>query len=178
MGQANRLLQRQAWRIPHHASVREGPRSWPDAVWPSALRAQHRHHLRQHPTGQGSCAPEFIREFNTRFGKDPRNPKDMHRSLAAHENLEGAMYHKEVRTLSQALMLRYDEVLFILDPTDLAKRLAGKKVVVYDYPDGGLEIVHEGTALSYRTFDKLRSVTGRRLSATSALDAALTMVAE
>ena len=52
------------------------------------------------------------------------------------------MCHKEVRTLSQALMLRYDEVLFILDPTDLAKRLAGKKVVVYDYPDGGLEIVH------------------------------------
>lgn len=123
-------------------------------------------------------APEFIREFNTRFGKEPRNPKDMHRSLAAHENLDGAMCHKEVRTLSQALTLRYDKVLFILDPTDLAKRLAGKKVVVYDYPDGRLEIVYEGTALSYRTFDKLRSVNRAEIVGNKRLDAALTMVAE
>jgi hypothetical protein len=57
-------------------------------------------------------APEFIREFNTRFGKEPRNAKDMHRPLAAHENLDAAMCHKEVRTLSQALTLRYDKVLF------------------------------------------------------------------
>lgn len=55
MGQADRLLQRQAWRIPHHGSVREGPNFWPDAVWPSALRAQYQHHLRQHPAGQGGA---------------------------------------------------------------------------------------------------------------------------
>jgi transposase len=123
-------------------------------------------------------APEFIQEFNTRFGKEPRNPKDMHRSLAAHENLDGAMCHKEVRTLSQALTLRYDKVLFILDPTDLTKRLAGKKVVVYDYPDGRLEIMHEGAALSYRTFDKLRSVNRAEIVGNKRLDAVLTMVAE
>ncbi|NTE28323.1 ISNCY family transposase, partial [Agrobacterium tumefaciens] len=60
--------------------------------------------------------PEFIADFNARFGKPPRNQKDMHRPLAAHENLDGAMCRKEVRTLSQALTLRYDKVLFILDP--------------------------------------------------------------
>jgi hypothetical protein len=123
-------------------------------------------------------APDFIREFNTRFGKEPRNPKDMHRSLAPHENLDGAMCHKEVRTLSQALTLRYDKVLFILDPTDLVKRLAGKKVVVYDYPDGRLEIMHEGATLSYRTFDKLRSVNRAEIVGNKRLDAALTMVAD
>lgn len=31
-------------------------------------------------------APEFIVDFNARFGKQPRNPKDMHRPLADHEN--------------------------------------------------------------------------------------------
>ncbi len=46
----------------------------------------------------------------------------MHRPLAEHENLDGAMCRKEFRTLSQALTLRYDKVLFILDPTDFAKR--------------------------------------------------------
>jgi len=50
-------------------------------------------------------APEFMADFNRRFGKEPRNPKDMHRLLAEHENLDGAMCRKEVRTLSQSLTL-------------------------------------------------------------------------
>ena len=114
-----------------------------------------------------SYAPEFIADFNARFGKEPRNPKNMHRPLADHENLDGAMCRKEVRTLSQALTLRYDKVLFILDPTDLAKRLAGKKVIVCDYPDGRLEIMHEGVALPYRTFDNSAQFTERPWSRTS-----------
>jgi hypothetical protein len=72
-------------------------------------------------------ASEFIADFNARFGKPPRNPKDMHRPLAEHENLDGAMCRKEVRTLSQALTLRYDKVLFILDPTEISRPLAGQK---------------------------------------------------
>lgn len=48
-------------------------------------------------------APEFIADFNIRFGKAPRNPKNMHRSLAKHENLDSAMCRKEFRRLSQAL---------------------------------------------------------------------------
>jgi hypothetical protein len=71
----------------------------------------------------------------------------MHRPLADHENLDRAMCRKEMRTLSQALTLRYDKVLFILDPSVFAKRLAGKKVVVCDYPDGRLEIMEGSTSL-------------------------------
>jgi hypothetical protein len=121
---------------------------------------------------------EFIADFNARFGKDPHNPKDIHRPLADHENRDGAMCHKEVRTVSQTLTLRYDKVLFILEPTDLAKTLARKKVIVCDYPDGRLEITHEGTALPYRTFDKLRSVNRSEIVGNKRLDAVLVMVAE
>jgi hypothetical protein len=122
-------------------------------------------------------APEFMADFNARFGKEPRNPKDMHRPLAEHENLDGALCRKEVRTLSHALTLRYDKVLFILDPTDMGKRLARKKVVVCDYPDGRLEVMHEGIALPYRTFDKLRSVHRSEIVENKRLDAALDLVA-
>lgn len=122
-------------------------------------------------------APEFMADFNARFGKEPRNPKDMHRPLAEHENLDGAMCRKEVRTLSQALTLRYDKVLFILDPSPSAKRLAGKKVVVCDYPDGRLEVTHEGIAQPYTTFDKLRSVHRSEVVENKRLDAALDLVA-
>lgn len=130
----------------------------------------------------GPHHPEGIRgraaDFNSRFGKEPRNPKDMHRPLADHENLDGAMCRKEFRTLSQALTLRYDKVLFILDPSVFAKRLAGKKVVVCDYPDGRLEIMEGSTSLPYRTFDKLRSVHRSEIVENKRLDEALAMVAE
>ncbi|BAB54756.1 transposase (plasmid) [Mesorhizobium japonicum MAFF 303099] len=100
----------------------------------------------------------------------------MHRPLAEHENLDSAMCRKEFRTLSQALTLRYDKVLFILDPSAFPKRLAGKKVVVSDYPDGRLEIMHGSTSLPYRTFDKLRSVHRSELVESKRLDEALAMV--
>ncbi|MEY9195313.1 transposase [Sinorhizobium fredii] len=123
-------------------------------------------------------APEFMADFNRRFGKAPRNPKDMHRPFAAHENLDGAMCRKETRKLSQSLTLRYDKVMFILDPTDLATALAGKKVIVCDYPDGRLEVTHEGTSLPYRTFDTLRSVHRSEVVENKRLDDMLAVVAE
>lgn len=77
------------------------------------------------------------------------------------------MCHKEVRRFSPALTLRYDKVMFVLDPTPAAKRLQGAKFVVCDYPDDRLEIVHQGTSLPYTTFDTLQSVHRSEMSSTS-----------
>ena len=63
---------------------------------------------------------------------------------------------KSQRTVSHALTLRYDQVLFILEPNDISATLARKRVTVCDYPDGRLEIEHEGVALPYTTFDKVK----------------------
>ncbi|MBT1156757.1 ISNCY family transposase [Aminobacter anthyllidis] len=123
-------------------------------------------------------APEFMADFNRRFGKAPRNPKDMHRPFADHENLDGAMCRKEVRKLSNSLTLRYDKVMFILDPTDRAAALAGTKVVVCDYPDGRLEITDGEATLPYRTFDTLRSVHRSEVVENKRLDDVLALVAE
>lgn len=122
--------------------------------------------------------PDFIADFNARFGKEPRNPKDMHRPLAAHENIDAALCRKEVRTLSQSLTLRYDKILFILEPTELAKGLAQQKVIVCDYPDGHREIMHKGFTLPYTTFDKLRSVHRAPVVENKRLDDMLSLVAE
>ncbi len=124
------------------------------------------------------CAKEFIIDFNARFGKPPRNPKDMHRPLAAHENLDSAMCRKEVRTLSQSLTLRYDKVIFILDPTERATALAGQKVIVCDCPDGLLENMHESFTLPYGRFDTLRSVHRSPVVENKRLDDTLSLVAQ
>ena len=46
----------------------------------------------------------------------------------------------------------------MLTPTDKAKSLVGKKVMIYDYPDGMLSIQHCGESFEYSIFDKLRHV--------------------
>jgi hypothetical protein len=38
------------------------------------------------------------------------------------------------------------------------RALARKKVTVYDFPDGRIEVRHQGLALPYRTFDRITRV--------------------
>ncbi len=66
--------------------------------------------------------PAFIADYNTRFAKPPTNAKDLHRPLRAGDDLDDAFAWKEERTLSQALTLQYDKVMFILEPTEQARR--------------------------------------------------------
>lgn len=122
--------------------------------------------------------PKFMADFNSRFAKEARNPKDMHRPFTEHDCLDGSMCHKEQRTLSSTLTLRYDKVLFILEASDLAISLARKRVTVCDYPDGRLEIQSDqGITLPYRTFDKLRSVNRAEVVENKRLGPALELIA-
>jgi hypothetical protein len=102
--------------------------------------------------------PAFMADYNARFATAPANNKDLHRPLRAGDDLDNAFAWKEERTLSQALTLQYDKVIFILEPTDQAKTAIGKRVTVVDYPDGRLSIRYKGVELAYRTFDKIRQV--------------------
>lgn len=128
--------------------------------------------------GANAYVPIFMEEFNAKFAKEPCNPKDMHRPLSEYDSLDGAMCHKAQRTLSGSLTLRYDKVLFILEPSDLAISLSRQKITVCDYPDGRLEIQHAGVCLPYRTFDKIRTVNRAEIVENKRLDEALEMVAD
>ena len=79
-------------------------------------------------------------------------------ALAGHDDLDDAFAWQEERTVTQNLTLQYDKVLFILEPNEITRPLARKRVTVIDYPDGRLAIRHQGVDLPYRTFDKLRQV--------------------
>ena len=122
--------------------------------------------------------PAFIADYNARFAKAPANNKDLHRSLRAGDNLDDAFAWKEERTLSQALTLQYDKILFIVEPTDQAKAAIGKRVTVVDYPDGRLAIRYRGIELRYRTFDKIRQVSQAAIVENKQLGAALAFIRE
>jgi len=102
--------------------------------------------------------PAFMTKHNDRFAVEPYNPKDLHRPLALHEDLDATMVWREKRTVTSALTLHYNKMIFILEPNAISRELVRKQVCVCEYPDGRLEIRHEGTALPYRVFDKLRRV--------------------
>jgi transposase len=122
--------------------------------------------------------PAFMADYNARFAKAPANGKDLHRPLRAGDDLDDAFSWKEERTLSQALTLQYDKVMFILEPSEQAKAAVGKRVTVVDYPDGRLSIRYRGVELAYRTFDKIRHVAQAAIVENKHLGAALTFIRE
>jgi hypothetical protein len=122
--------------------------------------------------------PGFMADYNARFAKPPANKKDLHRPLSVGDDLEDAFAWKEERTLSQALTLQYDKVIFILEPVEPAKAAIGKRVTVVDYPDGRLSIRYKGVELAYRTFDKLRHVPQAAIIENKRLGAALAFIRE
>jgi hypothetical protein len=85
--------------------------------------------------------------------------------LRAGDDLDDAFAWKEERTLSRALTLQYDKVVFILEPSEPAKAAIGKRVTVVDYPDGRLAIRYRGVELDSTRSDRS---TRERLSRTSA----------
>lgn len=119
--------------------------------------------------------PGYMARHNQRFAKVAFDPRDLHRPLAPHEDLRAEMVWREQRMVTRALTLHYNKALFILEPTDISRPLAGKRVDVCEYPDGRLEIRHGEHILPYRLFDKIRQVNQAAIVDNKQLDAALAM---
>ena len=82
--------------------------------------------------------PGFVTDYNVRFAKAPANLKDLHRPMSARDDVDDAFTWQSERTVSQALTLQYNNMMFLLDPTEAAQAAIGKKIIVIDYPDGRL----------------------------------------
>src|SRR5271155_3502781 len=97
-------------------------------------------------------------DYTRRFAKPARNDKDLHRPLAPHDDLDGSFAWRVERTVTNSLTVQYDRVMFILEPNEITRALPRKKVTVYDFPDGRIEVRHQRLALPYRTFDRITRV--------------------
>jgi hypothetical protein len=69
--------------------------------------------------------------------------------------LDDTFTWQEQRSLSAALTLQYDKVLYLVGTICENQGLTGKRVTVIDYPDGRIKIRYDGRDLGYREFDKL-----------------------
>ncbi len=102
--------------------------------------------------------PEFIADYNSRFAKVPRNSHNAHRPLRSDENLDLIFTVREPRCVSKSLTIQYDKMLYLLADTPEHRKLAGRYIDVYHYPDGTIEPRANGAALPYTTYDRLSEV--------------------
>jgi hypothetical protein len=120
--------------------------------------------------------PTFMADYNARFAKAPFNDKDLHRPMAPTDRLDEAFTWRAERTLSQSLTLQYDNILFMIEPSEFAQAAIGRRVEVVDFPDGRLEVRYKGRSMPYRTFDKLRRVTETAVLENKRLGGLLTLI--
>jgi transposase len=116
--------------------------------------------LRQIDTREAANAyvPHFIADYNTRFGKVPRSAFNAHRPLRTDENLDTILTWREPRRVTRSLTLQYDRVIYLLDDTDANRRLVGRYIDVYEYPDGRIEVRADGVALPCTPYDRLSEI--------------------
>jgi hypothetical protein len=101
--------------------------------------------------------------------KPPRDEHDAHRALRADEDLDLIFCWRELRKVTKALTLHYERKLYLLADTAANRRLIGKYIEVFQYPDGRIEIRVAGslTALFHSTTSSA-PLTKERSSTTSA----------
>ncbi|OAN63661.1 ISNCY family transposase [Sphingomonas sp. TDK1] len=119
--------------------------------------------------------PSYLAQHNARFACVPADPRDAHRPLAPHENVEAEMVWRVERSVTGALALHYNKAMFILEPTPLARTLARKRVHVCEFPDGRIEVRHGEVVLPYRVYDKMQRVNQAEIVENKRLGAALAM---
>jgi hypothetical protein len=102
--------------------------------------------------------PGFIATYNARFAKPPRGSHDAHRPIRVDENLDSIFAWRELRKVTQNLTLHYERKLYLLFDTPQNRRLIGKYLDVFQFPDGRIEIRAAGVSLPYSTYDKLGEI--------------------
>ncbi|KKC98560.1 transposase [Photobacterium halotolerans] len=120
--------------------------------------------------------PCFIADFNDRFAKVPKFPKDLHRPFCGDvSDMDDIFAWHGTRVLSNALTFQYDKVLYLIDPTEENSRLSGETVKVLDYPDGRLAVMYGERILECRIFDKLAKVDQGQIVENKRLGAVLSL---
>jgi hypothetical protein len=106
-------------------------------------------------TSGNSFLPHFMEQFNEKFSVPATKTENMHRRLNVQASrLADILCHREQRHVSQQLSLAYDRRQIILERSEIADKLAGQYVEIYDFSDRPLEVRWKGHSLPYRVFSK------------------------
>ena len=120
--------------------------------------------------------PEFMEDYNRRFGRVARNDHDAHRPLTERDCLDDIFTWQEERRVTAQLTVHHKHTMYLLEPTEEAKAAARKRVTVVEYEDGRVSIRFQGVALAARPFHKDGCVTQGSIVENKLLSGALTEI--
>jgi transposase len=103
-------------------------------------------------------APSFMAAYNAHFAKPPKSVFNAHRPLRDDEDLDAILTWRVVRKVSDSLTVLNDRVIYLLEETEASRKLIGRYIDVWEYPDGRMEIRANGVALRYVPYDKLSEI--------------------
>jgi len=103
-------------------------------------------------TAGNAYLPEFVQDFNQRFGEEPRSHVDAHRPLNPKEDLAHILTWQETRSLSKNLTLQFQNTVYQIqtDRPTYALRNAQVKVCVNALDE--ISICYNGKALPYTRY--------------------------
>jgi transposase len=116
--------------------------------------------------------PQFITDYNSRFGREPRSAEDAHRPLSASEDLDRILTLVERRTLSKNLTLSYGNVIYQITTERAAYTMRQAHVEVREQSTGELTIEYQGKPLSYSVYREQEQQQSQ-VTETKMIDAAL-----
>jgi transposase len=120
--------------------------------------------------------PEFIADYNQRFGREPINHHDAHRPLQPGEDLSQIFTWQEERTMTRNLVVHFRRLTYLIVPSPEVLALAGRRVLVHESADGQVEIRCEGKLLPYSVLDKQPFVVPGELVENKRLGAVLSLI--
>ena len=105
-------------------------------------------------------APEFMEDFNARFGKEPLSGHDAHRPVRGDEDPELILSHREQRKVSKELTVHFRRAVYLLEPGPGTLELRGKRCDVHEFLDGRIEIRYAGEPVPFSVFNERRVTQG------------------
>lgn len=98
--------------------------------------------------------PEFIIDFNARFGVAPRSAHNAHRPLLATERLERILTWQEKRLVSKNLTVQYNKVVYQIQTPRSSYALRKAQVLICETAQGEVTIEYQGRCLPFTIFEQ------------------------
>jgi transposase len=115
--------------------------------------------------------PEFIADFNQRFGVEPISQHDAHRPLTVQDDLARILTWQESRTLSKNLTVQFEKVIYQVQTERPTYAMRNAQVTVCKDAVGHITLLYKQKSLPYTVFHK--QAKQAEIVATKDLDAAL-----
>jgi len=104
------------------------------------------------PVQGNAYLPEFMQDFNARFGEDPRSAVDVHRPLTAKDDLARILTWQETRSVSKNLTIQFEKVVYQIQTDRPSYALRHAQVTVCLNAQEQVTILYNGNALPFTIY--------------------------